>query len=1159
MDDKADTSQPEPDKQPIRKPRRWRRRLIGTLVFLLILVGILPYLASTPPGTALVVSIADGFVPGKLAIEDLSLGWFGRCVVAGAELHDKQQRELVHVHRLTYSPGLLGAIWSWKQLGEITIDRSRIHIYQDQKGAKAAHAHDEAKHRPVKVAAQEQPSPLPALHGRITLKDGALTITGADGRKLELSRIDGHVALATFNTVEMDVSLQTAQGGRLTAQAKLQNLAPQGPLAVAGATGTVRVTTPAELPVAELAAFGLGEVKANGKIKLEVNAQSEKGTLQADIKAGATGLAVQYAEGGRIEPIDLQLAAAVQSNADAAAMRMALEGPPANVKLEMKYPYTGQPANAEIGSAISAILTGKAGALPLFSLDGQGQADLVKLARAVPVLLAVRPGVEVTGGTINLTGLAMRGGNQPSVAGTVSIMNLTAINNGKPVQCEPITLNLDALVEPNQGLSVRKGELQAGFARLTAAGTAADLKLDLQADLALLQQQIGQVFDFGSTELAGRITGTGGVKRSGENQFELSAAVQAESLACRQSERKLEIAKARASQTGTLELAGESVSEIKVSSVEADLDGKIVVTGTGQLRPRQRSCAAHLESSQLDLAYLTALLKNLGVADIANCTGNGQLKVDVHRADAAGPMVVDGGITLRGATLAGKPVSSEDVSLAWSAMSVGPKDGAFKLKTAQLISTPARLTVEGVDCRFGKDLTATGSVQGSADLAQLMDVISRAQGRDQPPALAGALKLRANCATSAQHVKLSSESTIDGLQIGTGDKTIREKQVRLTANAALNREKNALQLETLQLESQLATVRLSGEVAELSTARRLAIKGDYQAAWEAVTSLIHELSPETKETLAFTGKAGSPIEAIGPVNVPDAQPPFRELTSGLSIGWATAHVYGLRMGQAALTPALRNGVLNVPFAEIPAVGGGKVRLGATVDFQREDATLLIPEKVHVMEDIPVTPELGKYLLSRVNPIFGQMTKSEGFASLILQGIDVPLSEKIKQRGVGQGRLDLRDLKIAPGGMMADLIQLGGLGKEEMYTIQVEGVDFTLKDGRLAYQNFGLIFVGDFDVRFRGSIGLDDTVDLVMSIPLRPSFLERVGIRGRSADYARLFAGARIDVPITGTRLLPKIDLNRVDLKPIEKSLKDSAAGAVGDLLKNLGGGSEKKK
>jgi len=207
----------------------------------------------------------------------------------------------------------------------------------------------------------------------------------------------------------------------------------------------------------------------------------------------------------------------------------------------------------------------------------------------------------------------------------------------------------------------------------------------------------------------------------------------------------------------------------------------------------------------------------------------------------------------------------------------------------------------------------------------------------------------------------------------------------------------------------------------------------------------------------------------------------------------------------------------------------------------------------VLKDVRITPQLGRHLLGRVNPIFAHLAAIEGTVSLSLKDVTLPLSEEIKRRGAGQGHLDLANLKVRPGGFSALLLELGGLGEQEMQTVTVDGVDFVMKDGRVAYQNMRMKFPSDFDLIFRGSVGFDDTMELWVSVPVKPALLAKFGVRGAVQEYARYLTGTRIEIPIRGTRLQPKLDLSRVDIKPlVEKAMREAVKGQAGKLLDNLG-------
>jgi hypothetical protein len=120
------------------------------------------------------------------------------------------------------------------------------------------------------------------------------------------------------------------------------------------------------------------------------------------------------------------------------------------------------------------------------------------------------------------------------------------------------------------------------------------------------------------------------------------------------------------------------------------------------------------------------------------------------------------------------------------------------------------------------------------------------------------------------------------------------------------------------------------------------------------------------------------------------------------------------------------------------------------------------------------------------------------------------------------------------------------------------VDFKLKNGQITYENFTMTFPGGFDLLFRGAVGFDDSLDLVVSMPIRTGLFKKLGVVGPLQQYAQVLTGddSRIEIPILGTRLAPKmgdIDIEPIVNKAIKALLKKQGGGLLDDLL----GGQEK--
>lgn len=71
--------------------RRWWWKLLLLLVVLvLVVVALLPTLASTATGTRMALGFANDAIPGQIALDDLSVGWFSGLRIQGVSLRDPE-------------------------------------------------------------------------------------------------------------------------------------------------------------------------------------------------------------------------------------------------------------------------------------------------------------------------------------------------------------------------------------------------------------------------------------------------------------------------------------------------------------------------------------------------------------------------------------------------------------------------------------------------------------------------------------------------------------------------------------------------------------------------------------------------------------------------------------------------------------------------------------------------------------------------------------------------------------------------------------------------------------------------------------------------------------------------------------------------------------
>ncbi len=1132
------------------KRRRWLKVLGVLLLLVLVVIIALPWLISTAPGSSLLVATANRWLPGELAVENLSLSWRGPCTVRGITLKDPQDREVASISELAWSTGLIRAAAAWYNFAELRIEQPDISLHFDRDGRISL---IDALVLPTAPQRKDEPTTLPMIVGRVVIENGTLRIVRPDGRILEITRINTTLNLDTLNHIEGQLDFQTPRDGHLAGEMKIDNLAPDGQLRPLDATTVVRISTPQDIPIDELAAFALDRKDLGGKINLNLQANIEQGAGQFKLITKAIGLQTQPHDDNQPEPLDLELAADVQVDREKLAAQTTLEGAAGNAGINLTCPLPIAADQLSFDSLLAALLEGKTDNLPPFTAEGHGKLDLARLARTFPALLAMRPDVDVTSGTLGLDNLRIHGGREPSLAGELALSNLVTHTEAGDIQWTPATVKTELLLEPGHGLKIQQAEFSSGFGRLTATGGADNLSTTFQFDLTELNRQVSQILDTSEMKITGQISGTVDLKHADPARIDISTALKVENVHYQAADRQWQSDRMTLDAAGQIGLADSRPNEVLISNVKINADDKVLASAAGRAALPADTFDGQLDIEQADLAYLGRQLKFLGLFDADQYTGTALLKIKVRKSDAQGPLQSEGDLLLRDAHVGSTRVSTEDLTLQWADLSYSPDNDQLKIKTAKLAGSMAHLVIDALDCQFSEPLRLGGDFQGDADMAALLEVIHRVAGKDKPPAIKGQLAFKGRGESTAEQVHLTSDWRIDNLEIDTPEQPIREKQVNLTVDSMLNHKQDILDIARMKLDSQILALQIVGKVTELSSNRRLALSGEYRGNWDTIMALLHQFAPATAQTVAIKGATGSRFEITGAAYQPDIRPVFKDVATGLDLTWDSGNVYGLELAAAKISPVLRQGKLQIPSTTIPA-SGGKVNVVATVDFETEPPLLTLRERTVVMDKIRITRQLARDLLSRINPIFAHLAHAEGSASLWMQGIELPLGPRIKIQGTGQGHLDLRDLKIKPGGLLVEAIALGGIGQQELYAVQTEGVDFRLQEGRIIYDNFALIFVDNFDLRFRGAVGFDDTIEMFMSVPVRPALLERFGVRGPVTDYARLLSDARVEIPIGGTRDQPKLDLAKVNIMPlIERAIRDSAGQKAGDLLKDVSG------
>lgn len=985
----------------------------------------------------------------------------------------------------------------------------------------------------------------PAAAGKIALRDIAATV---DGKAVKLQPIDANVAAA----------FEPSAGLRIDAAdvaSAFANLKATGRLSDASATfdadlAKLKAELGQLIDLTALDATGLisGTLTAKGdnpeNVALQLSADAK------ELRVGANG-----------QPTNLTLNADASRKADDLKLDAKLGGDAGTVEAQLASTLSAltkkiEPA-IDAQRVFSAVLSGESLNLPQLTLAAKGGLDVARLQRAMPSLFPVRQGQTLTSGRLEISDLALQTGESPSVKGAIGLRDVSASDNGKTLTLKPIDLTLDASLQKGSGLKVETAKLTAVFAEVLASGTAAALSAKFRGDLAGLRQELGQIVDFGALDMGGQVDGELTMKRSGDAALAVDLNANAKALMVNQGSNQFSLQQARLEQRGTATLEGQSLKRYELTSAKVSADGQIEAQGTGWYDLKSQGFDASVTIDRADLSFAAARAAALQAPELARYAGVVSGKATAQRGGAGQSLRSTGGLVTRDLKVDGKAVVPGDLKADWQNVEISGDFSQIKAELAKVDSTIAKLQASGVDLTTPKSgpLALRADVTASADVEKTLGAVAAITKMAAPPAIAGMLALQSKLSTNGDDVSFSGTSKVDNFAIGSGESAIREPQVALDFDGRIGNSSEQISLNRAKLTSGLLSAEASGNVSKFRSNPNLAIKGRYDTDWKSLSRLIYEFVPAIEKTVTIEGRNGATFELNGPLNTPGATPAFRGLAAGTELGWEKASVYAIPLGAAKFQPSLRDGRLTLPVATVPA-STGKLNLGGVVDFTPGEPTLLIDGDLPVMQHIELTPRIGAELLSFINPIFSGVTRLEGFIDMNVAGITLPMGQTMKTGGAGQGRLDLGSVKMSPGGpMIGELVQLAGMSATDLVLVQFSPVDFKIGNGRLSYDNFTMTFPENFDLKFYGSVGFDSTLDLVMSVPVRPALLQRLGVPPATLAMVKKTSGLRVDIPVAGTRESPKLDLSKIDVKKLmaELLLPDSPGDAIGDILRRASG------
>jgi hypothetical protein len=1175
-----------------------RRKLLVFLVLIAVIVALLPTIVANTPLRNMLVAAAMPSDAVRVSIGGASLSWISGPSLSGITVADSAGNTLVTADSIAVDRAPASLLLNSRDLGIIRIQRPTMHLKVRPDGSNLEDALQQLLADLSQTARPPAEAPGPAgqpVAFAVQVADG--TIFAEDVATGRMWRVDGvhvqydcHGAGGGWGNGSLSGQIAVAGPG---GAAPL----PAGRFAIVLKPNGVRN----ELTLlAEGVALGLAQPWLHRLANVTDLSGTFSGSGIATWSAGGNSIVSDLNTSGTLSIDGLDIAAPQFAGDRVRLARVEvpwrIAAQPAGLAIEdlqLKSDIGQMSVRGRLDPALMASAR-SAGAAPfLFSgrndIELRGAIDIARVAAMLPHALGIRGDTTITSGSIELAGRLQPTAAGQSLSGSIRTAQLAATSNGKPFRWDqPMSANFAVRRESGR-LALETLQCNSNFLRIEASGTLQQLTANASFDLNSLGEQLGQFIDLSQVRLAGTGTARLNWQQTEADKFNAQANAEfaqvvvvlgdgatwaepkltmetaAHGLLDPTSHRPTRVDAAKLVIAGEDQAAGQSdVLDAQISSpINLMSDAPIwpvTVRATGSIARWLTRARPWFAPGDWKIDGTSEVMANIRASNSAvNVTGT---KVIINNLQA---------------TSRDWKINEPRVELAGDAH-WNRATGEIASSSAQFVTSTVSIATK--DVRYAGGTSGIGQLAGAAafraDLARLAawQAPTNAPSQYQP-----AGEFTGNVRFSQQAGRITGEISATGQNLslasrgaaGAVAQTIwQEPRLVLRGTTDYNAANDRLAFDQLQIQSNTLQASVAGQIERLSTAAECNLGGAVNYDLAQLSPLLRpyigegiQLNGREQARFALTGKltdsggtqaqlaglTNDPYRAGAPAGVSSETHWSRRIRAQLELPWSGANVYGLPVGAGKLAATLGDGSLQIAPLAL-AVGEGRLNLSPNLRFDPEPAQLTMPAGP-VITNVRISPEVSEAMLKYVAPVLSGATQSEGQFSLGLDGLRMPLADSKKTDSAG--KLTVHNVRVVPGPTTQPFFslaqQIEALVKRRdptasrqpasLLSIRDQQVNFRVVDGRVHHQNLEFQ-VGDVDMRSQGSVGLDETISLTLSIPIQDAWIAKepllAGLKGQS-----------LSVPVTGTLRRPQMDQRAV--ASLSGQLIQNAAGqAVGNEL-----------
>lgn len=218
---------------------------------------------------------------------------------------------------------------------------------------------------------------------------------------------------------------------------------------------------------------------------------------------------------------------------------------------------------------------------------------------------------------------------------------------------------------------------------------------------------------------------------------------------------------------------------------------------------------------------------------------------------------------------------------------------------------------------------------------------------------------------------------------------------------------------------------------------------------------------------------------------------------------------------------------------------GRVHLAPRIHWDQPEP-VVVAEAGPALENVRLSPELCATWLKYVLPILADVTEAEGRFSIELSDTAVvPLNRP--EDGEIRGKMDVHGVQVGPSPLTRELIGLAQTIKaiadnktatdppnaKMWLQLPEQSIPFHWKQRRVYHDRLE-VNLKDVAIVTGGSVGIDQTLNMVAEIPIRDEWVSR-------NRYLASLQGQRLQIPITGSLSKPHVDRRACRISPRKPS------------------------